>query len=193
MLKPRYTTYLVSPIASVVKEPDYTRLEVYTFRDFVKDKLSNFNINIIDPVEHQKTILTDINKTSTILEGLYNEAITLAEEGRPYDDLLKTISKKLNPIVKEDLRCVRTSHFLIGYAHGDFPSIGMVDEISQAVFCRIPVYLMVEKYNKISSWLTVMVYETKGRIFLGKHKKEECIDFIIDKYFKNKNLKGEKL
>ena len=126
-----YTTYLVSPLTSVVKVSGYEKMDVYNFRFAVRKALAKYNVQIIDPIDMEKmNVNMSVEDYTSILVLLQKEAIRIATEtSEPYDGIIDDIARLTAPITEGDLQFVRSSNFLIGYAHGDYPTIGMIDDV----------------------------------------------------------------
>ena len=177
MIEYLYTTYIVSPLSSIVSVKGYEDMEAYNFRFKVREAFSKYNINIIDPVSMEKI---NVGMSVENFTAILSELKKLGE----FEDLAKLIA----PVTQADLKYVRASDFLIGYAHKDYPSIGMIDELSEARRCHIPVYVMIEGVEDISAWLIDMIYNAGGgRAFVGKNKVKDCIGYIENRYFKGQD------
>ncbi len=173
-----YTTYIVSPLSSVVHVKGYEELEVYNFRFRVREALTKHNITILDPTEMEKI---NVGYSVENFSAICYELKKIGE----FEDLAKLIS----PVTQADLKYVRASDFLIGYSHADYPTIGMIDELSEARRCNIPAYIMIEGVEKISAWLIDMIYNAGGgKAFVGENKVKNCINYIENRYFKGQDI-----
>ncbi len=177
MIDYMYTTYVISPLSSVVHVKGYEDMEVYNFRFRIKESFSKYSINILDPVDMEKVnVGMSVEKFSAICYELKK----LGE--------LEDLAKLVAPITQADLKYVRASDFLIGYFHKDYPTIGAIDELSEARRCNIPAYIMIEGVEDISAWLIDMIYNAGGgRAFVGKNRVKDCITYIENRYFKGQD------
>lgn len=177
MIEYMYTTYVISPLSSVVHVKGYESLEVYNFRFRIKEAFTKYNINIIDPTSMEKI---NVGMSVENFSAICYELKKLGE----FEDLAKLIS----PITQADLKYVRASDFLIGYFHKDFSSVGAIDELSEARRCNIPAFVMIEGVEDISAWLLDMIYNAGGgKAFVGKNKVKDCISYIENRYFKGQD------
>lgn len=177
MIEYMYTTYIVSPLSSIVRVKGYEDMEAYNFRFKIREAFTKYNINIVDPTEMEKiNVGMSVEKFSAVCYELKK----LGE----FEDLSKLIA----PVTQADLKYVRASDFLIGYFHKDYPTIGMIDELSEARRCHIPAYIMIEGVEDTSAWLIDMIYNAGGgKIFIGKNKVKDCIGYIEGRYFKGQD------
>ncbi len=172
-----YTTYIISPLSSVVHVKGYEELEVYNFRFRVREAFTKYNINIVDPVDMEKV---NVGYSVERFSAICYELKKLGE----FEDLAKLIA----PVTQSDLKYVRASDFLIGYFHDRFSTIGAIDELSEARRCNIPAFVMIEGVEDISAWLIDMIYNAGGgKAFVGKNKVKDCISYIENRYFKGQD------
>lgn len=118
-----------------------------TWREVVKNRLSNIGILTLDPYNHP--FINSQEENDEVRENLREEL----EKGN-YD----IVSRFFKQIRAEDLRMVDLSDFIICYINPKIPTIGTIEEL--AISCRQqkPIFLVIEGGKKKAPyWLFGML------------------------------------
>jgi len=127
--------YLAGPI-------DYAPDQGRAWRKETEERLKHLKINFLDPNSKVKGLSKEVNNDQDKVKRCKK------------DYKWKELSKIMKKIVREDLRCIDYSDFIIAYVNSSIHMCGTYHEIIIALNQKKPVFIVVEGGKKKSpSWL----------------------------------------
>jgi hypothetical protein len=135
------TTYLAGSIHHVE--------DCVTWRDSITEKLKVFNLNVIDPCKQTINGFGEVDDDKKYLKQLIKEGN------------FRLVKEAFFPILKKDLRCVDTSHFIIVYYDPKVRHVGTIHELVIANIQKKPILLYYPKEHQedFNPWIACLVKE----------------------------------
>jgi len=197
------TTYLASAIEHNKSVHD---LEKESYKEIIKNELSNQRFGIFDPVEREgqksgnncqivNQYIKNLKKSGHWIEfDREMDAIWWGDIKPSFNklDIIKQIRNDflINGNTIDDMnhwadyQAVIRSDFIIAYIEKNVKTVGTYKEIHTAYLLGIPIFLLLPDniVSEENSTLIHMVRDSYGQIFSGSNCTKELVNYLKEKY-----------